>query len=83
MNERETHQEKNSHETILLIVRIFCTVKQGLTMFVQKYFQQKIQGEIEMMKIKAQTEFLSLFNKACDTWELIECFVKFSGNFGA
>ena len=52
-------------------------------MFVQKYFQQKIQGEIEMMKIKAQTEFLSLFNKACDTWELIECFVKFSGNFGA
>ena len=52
-------------------------------MTIQKYFEQKITGEIEMLKLRVQVCFLEAFNKSCDTWELVECIVKFSGNFGA
>ena len=50
---------------------------------IQKYFEQKIEGEIEMMKLKLKTKGLELFLNLSETWEVIECFVKFSGNFGA
>ena len=52
-------------------------------MFIHKYFENKVKGEIESLKMNIKTKGLELFMNLSDSWEVVECFVKFSGNFGA